>query len=532
MTLLHGFQGGLARLPAVPASTNLPVQSAFVPPRLYLPVDKDTPLIVASGERVLGGQALTESTPAGSAAWHAPLAGKIIDVIDHPAPHASGLMTPTLVLEPDGSNDQVDFHPHGWAGLSVEQLQRQLESAGIIGMGGAGFPTWLKLDGVDRGSLTTLIINGVECEPGISCDDMLMREQPAKVIAATAHLAALLQVDRAVLALEDDCPEAFSALADKLDGVLANHSRGVELVSVPTRYPSGSEKQLIENLLGKQLPQGKFPTDIGVVCLNVATLCAMDDAVVAGRPLTSRVVTVTGDALAQPQNREVFFGTPVDALIEACGGLSAEVDALVMGGPMMGFALASPQVPIVKISNCILAQRLPVLTSHQPVMPCIRCGDCVPVCPAGLLPQQLYWFARSGEHSKAERHHLFDCIECGACAYVCPSQLPLVQYYRAAKSEIRDQRAQLVQADAARERMLARDERLARREREAAERRLAKRKGRKATTEKVDTGPSAEVAAAMARAKSLQQAERNRREPAEENSSSTSRGADSNEMPE
>ena len=505
MITLHGFRGGLNQLTTNKGeSTSRPIQAAVTPKLLYFPVDSETVVLVKPGHKIRAGQPLTESAPGATAIWHAPVAGRLVEITDHPAPHASGLSVPTLVFEPDGGDDSVDYVASGWSGLSLPKLQSAVQAAGIIGMGGAGFPAWLKLGVGQTRPLSTLIINGVECEPDISCDDMLMREQADQVIAATANLAALLQVDKAYIALEDDCPQAFVALVasrEKLESTGA-----VELVKLPTRYPSGSEKQLIENLLGKQVPKGGIPADIGVLCLNVATLCAIDDAVSTGRPLTSRVVTIAGDAVAEPQNRWALLGTPVEDLLQSCGGLSAEVDNLIMGGPMMGFALASPRVPIVKISNCILAQSAPVLGTRKPVMPCIRCGDCVAVCPAGLLPQQLYWFAKSGEHAKAERHNLFDCIECGACAYVCPSQLPLVHYYRAAKSEIRSQRIQLVKSDAARERMLVRDDRLVRREQEAAERRLLKRGGRKANAAKTKQTPSAEVEAAMARAKLLQQA--------------------------
>jgi electron transport complex protein RnfC len=477
------------------------VQPVVIPSRLYLPLHPDAELLVKPAQKVLAGQPLTSVEQTRSAIWHAPVSATVIEVTNHPLPESSGRTGPTLVLEPDGRVDAVEFNGPGWSGLSLQGLQDVARAAGLAGMGGAGFPTWIKLGSATARPISTLIINGVECEPDISCDAMLMREQPAKVVVATANLAALLQVDRALIALEDDSPEVLTAL----QGVTETTS-SVEVVELPTRYPSGSEKQLIENLLGKQVPKGRSPSDIGVLCLNVATLCALDDAANDGRPLVSRIVTVTGEGVAQPQNREVLLGTTASDLLDACGGLIGEVDDLVMGGPMMGFALASPLTPMVKISNCLLVRPEPVMSRQQPVMPCIRCGDCGDVCPADLLPQQLYWFSKSGEHDKAERHNLFDCIECGACAYVCPSKLPLVDYYRVAKREIRNQRLQLSRADVARERMLARDERLVRRDQEAAERRLKKRGGRK-TSGAADKQPlSAEAQAAMDRARSLQQA--------------------------
>ena len=542
MSQLHGFRGGLTGLVFDGGdSTGLPIQPPILPERLYLPMSEHDELLIEPGAEIVAGQPLVVDKRSGAVTWHAPAAGELVEVADHPAPHFSGLSLPTLIIEPDGSDRRAEQSPRQWSELTLEGLVEIASSAGLSGLGGAGFPTWVKLSGTDGRRLTTLIINGVECEPGITCDDMLIREQAAAIVTAAAALAELLKVEQVSLALEDDCPQAVEALKTEIAEMQPGRPGSqLAVVTVPSRYPSGSEKQLIENLIGKQVPQGGLPIDIGVLCLNVGTLFALHQAVTQGAPLVSRVVTITGKGVAQPQNREVLFGTPIDELLKACGGATADATQLVMGGPMMGFALRSAEVPIVKISNCVLAlvesqkavlplagQQINHQATHQP---CIRCGDCASVCPAGLLPQQLYWFAKSGEHDKAEHHHLFDCIECGACAYVCPSKIPLVQYYRATKGEIRAERGQQVGADIARGRMEARDARLIRREEQAQQRRQAKRARRDSPANRpgndqdsaqVDKqhaheggndkqpvaarpAPSAEVMAAVNRAKQLQ----------------------------
>ncbi len=504
MTRLFGFSGGLANLvptTGVASATSLPIQPAIIPSRLYFPLTgfSGKPL-VSAGDRVAVGQRLTESAQDREVAWHAPVSGTIAELVEHPAPHAAGITVPTLVLLPDQCGVEVESHPEGWESLSLQKLVELVRDGGVSGMGGAGFPTWKKIAQGLRKRFTTLIVNGVECEPYISCDDMLMRTEAEVLVDATERLASLLEVNRVLFALEEDCPEALAALKGECSA-----GSPLELVSLPTRYPSGSEKQLIENLLGLQVPRGGYPADLGVLCINVATLHAINAVVSVGQPLTRRVVTVEGDGIAQPQNRWVLLGTPVSDLLQSCGGQVSDGCELVVGGPMMGYALASPSAPIVKTTNCILvrqAQRMPSLESEQP---CIRCGVCVTACPANLLPQQLYWYAKSNQTEQLQRHHLFDCIECGVCAYVCPSNIPLVHYYRAAKDEIRQQLVAKQKADIARQRMIDREARLERRQQEAVERRKRKRAERGSAASPEQSATSPEVAAAIARATALNQ---------------------------
>ncbi|MGO1750781.1 MAG: electron transport complex subunit RsxC, partial [Marinobacter sp.] len=306
----------------------------------------------------------------------------------------------------------------------------------------------------------TLILNGAECEPYITADDMTMRERANEVVAGLKVMAWILRPERCVIGIEDNKPEAATALREAIQGTK------IEIAIIPTKYPSGGEKQLIQILTGMEVPSGGIPADIGVMCQNVGTALAVGQAIFEGTPLICRTVTVTGDAVEKPGNFEVLLGTPMDYLLEQAGLQPDRANRLVLGGPMMGYTLTTTAVPVIKTSNCIIAATASELPAPPPEQACIRCGQCAEVCPMELLPQQLFWHAKATEFEKAEHLNLFDCIECGACSYVCPSSIPLVQYYRYAKGEIRVQRAEQLKADRARERFEARQERLDREQQE------------------------------------------------------------------
>lgn len=512
---LHDFHGGIHPEQFKEQSNQTPIVTAPVPPVLYIPlqqhIGKAAEVCVEVGQTVLKGQVL--ATPQGpfSAAVHASTSGLVKSICQHPIAHPSGMQDWCVELIPDGRDSwcQLDACPD-YDALSADQIRSKVRHAGIAGMGGAGFPTEVKLHPPRYDKVATLILNAAECEPYITSDDRLLRERASEVIKGMEIIAYVLQPGECVIGIEDNKPEAIAALRE------AACDTRIDIAVIPTKYPSGGEKQLIKILTGKEVPSGKIPADIGVVCQNVGTTAAIYRAVRFGEPLISRVTTLTGQQIKTNGNVETLIGTPISWLIEHYGYTPAKQPRVIMGGPMMGFSLTDLDTPIVKTSNCILAPSLTELPLDHQAQACIRCGLCAEACPAELLPQQLYWFARAQEYEKAEHHNLFDCIECGACSYVCPSAIPLVHYYRHSKGEIRKQRQEQLKSDQARLRFEARQARL---EREQAEKE-AKRKARaeaaakaqaakKAAQEQHQAGPDptpapvdaskAAVAAALAR---------------------------------
>ncbi|TGD71177.1 electron transport complex subunit RsxC [Mangrovimicrobium sediminis] len=509
MRKIHDFHGGIHPVENKHQSLHTPIRDAGIPAELTLPLSQHigapaTPL-VAVGERVLKGQLVAEATGLVSAALHAPTSGTVTAIEPRPIAHPSGLPAPCLVIASDGEDAWCELPPPcSFETLERPELLARIRAAGIAGMGGAGFPAAVKLGLKPGTQVETLIINGTECEPYITADDILMRERAAQIVRGAQILAHLVAPAETVIGIEDNKPEAIAAMCAAAEGT------GIEIAVFPTKYPSGGEKQLIELLTGKQVPSGGLPMDVGVVCQNVGTAAAVADAVEHGRPLISRITTVTGAAVDEPQNFEVLLGTPMSHLLALAGYRAADNPRLVMGGPMMGFTVPDPGVPIVKTTNCILAPSAQELPAPPPAQACIRCGLCAEACPASLLPQQLYWFARGREFEKAEAHNLFDCIECGACSYVCPSNIPLVQYYRAAKAEVLQMRRDAQKAEHSRQRFEARQERLEREEaekeaRRAARKQAAEEKARRAAD--AGSGEADPVQAAIERAQARKAAQ-------------------------
>ncbi|UAY94087.1 electron transport complex subunit RsxC [Pectobacterium polaris] len=465
------FDGGIHPPEMKTQSSQIPLRQIPLPEQFIIPLKQhlgpEGEICVSVGDKVLRGQPLTRGKGR-TLPVHAPTSGTVNAIRQHTTAHPSGLSELSIIIVPDGDDRWCERQTlTDYRAQSVDTLLAHLHQAGIAGLGGAGFPTAAKLQGGMRG-IETLIINGAECEPYITADDRLMQECAEEIIQGVEILSFLLQPKRILIGIEDNKPEAISALR------LALGKRSdMQLRVIPTKYPSGGAKQLTKILTGKEVPFGKHSAAIGVLMQNVGTAFAIKRAVIDGEPLTERVVTLTGEALRQPGNVWARLGTPVRHLLKQGGFHVNKQPMVVMGGPLMGFTLPSLDVPIVKISNCLLA---PSHAEMEPVaeeQSCIRCSKCADACPAGLLPQQLYWFSRGQEHEKARNHHLFDCIECGACAYVCPSNIPLVQYYRQEKAEIRaiDEEAQ--RAAQAKVRFDAKQARL---EREKAARELRHKK--------------------------------------------------------
>lgn len=474
VTTLHGkrriwsFHGGIHVPDEKGLSNRSPIASIPLPPRLVIPLGQHIGAparpCVQVGDKVRKGQIIGEPEGYVSAAVHASSSGTVVAIAERPIPHPSGLSALCVVIETDGEDAWAPLPeplPH-FKELDPAVLRERVRWAGVVGLGGASFPTSVKLNPGPGRQLKTLIINGAECEPYITCDDLLMREQPGRILEGVQIIRQILGAEQVLIGIEDNKPEAIAAMNAALSG---NDAAGATVVvPVPTLYPSGGERQLIRTLTGLEVPSHGIPAQIGIVCHNVGTAAAVADAVVRGRPLVSRVVTVTGRAMAERRNLEVPIGTPASALIEQCGGLRESPRKLVCGGPMMGFELADTEVPVTKATNCVLALTAAEAPDPGPALACIRCGRCAEVCPVSLLPQQLYWYARAKDLDRAQDYSLFDCIECGCCAQVCPSHIPLVQYYRHTKAEVWAREEERHKAEQARARHQARQERLERQE--------------------------------------------------------------------
>lgn len=504
----HGFPGGVHPADEKALSNQTPITRLAVPNTLYIPlgqhIGQHGELLVEKGEQVLRGQALTKATTTWQVPVHASTSGTIVDIIEHVSAHPSGIKEQTLVLASDGL-DQWSLMPSypDYRQASAQTLIKHIHQAGIAGMGGAGFPSHIKTNvGND---CECLIINGVECEPYITADDRLMREYADEIIAGTEILSHILQPKLVIIALEDNKPEALQAL----QSAIANSALACRLVSLPTKYPQGGEKQLIQALTGLEVPYKGLPSDIGCVMFNVATCYAIQAAVLQGKALTERIVTLTGRALDAPQNAWVRLGTPLaDCLVAAAYDADKQAAAtIIMGGPMMGFTVHHPLVPVIKTTNCLLLPSAAEQGRPKQEQACIRCGMCTDACPAGLLPQQLYWYSKSNDYVKAEEYNIDACIECGACAYVCPSEIPLVQYYRQTKAAIKAEQQQKQAAEQARIRFEARQARLERDRlaREAKAKEAAER--RQQAMQNDDGDAKAKIAAALARAKAKRAAQ-------------------------
>ncbi|TVP56533.1 MAG: electron transport complex subunit RsxC [Halomonadaceae bacterium] len=485
---VQDFPGGIVLPDNKAQSLQQPIRPGGLPPELWLPLQQHLGqpaiTVVSEGDRVLKGQLLAAAQGPDSVPVHAPTSGLISAIAQRAVPHPSGMSDWCITLIPDGEDRWRERQPlPAYLELERDQLLARVHASGIAGLGGSGFATGRKLDSTRGHQIHQLILNGVECEPYITADQALMQERAEEILEGLALTAHLIEAKQCLIAIEDNKPAAIQAM----QGALARHrednsqlQRPTEIVVIPTKYPSGGEKQLIQMLTGQELPHGTLPADIGILCHNVATVAAIYRAVVHDEPLLSRIITLTGEALADPGNREALLGTPINYLLQQAGQDQAATRHLIMGGPMMGFELPSSQVPVVKTSNCLIAATVQEMPPAPPAQTCIRCGQCEQVCPMTLLPQQLLWFAQGSEHHKAEQHNLFDCIECGACAYVCPSHIPLVQHYRHSKGVLRKEQAEQASANRARERFEQRQARLEREKAEKEARRQARAEARKA----------------------------------------------------
>jgi Na+-translocating ferredoxin:NAD+ oxidoreductase subunit C len=427
------FRGGIHPRYSKELSSGEAVRRLEAPAEVAIPLSQHigAPALpcVEKGDEVLLGQVVGEPGGFVSSAVHSPVSGKVKAVERRPGP--IGASVECVVIENDGEDRRSSRDGLGdaWPEAAPGALKERVQAAGIVGMGGAAFPTQVKLSPPQEKPIDTVILNGAECEPYLTADHRLMLERPEAVLTGLEIVVRILGAGRGLVGVEVNKPDAIEALGKAAEG------RPVEIVPLEIKYPQGAEKQLIDACLGRRVPSGGLPMDVGVVVQNVGTAAAVTEAVVEGSPLVERVVTVTGEAVSRPANLRVRIGTPIAFLLEACGGLKDDVGKLILGGPMMGFAVAGAELPVTKGTSGVLALREEQV-SAKPPGPCIRCGRCGRVCPMRLVPTDIAVASARGEVERAERADAMDCIECGSCAFDCPAGIPLVQHIRLAKGAL------------------------------------------------------------------------------------------------
>ncbi|MEN2838869.1 Ion-translocating oxidoreductase complex subunit C [Mannheimia haemolytica] len=509
---LWDFPGGIHPMENKSQSNSKPIRTLNLPKFFYVPLVQHSgwagELLVKVGDVVLKGQPLTKGDHFRQLPVHSPTSGRVIGIEPYVSAHASGLPEITVIIETDGKDKWVERQPiEDFLSLTSDQIIQKVYQYGIAGLGGAVFPTATKLSLADK-RCKLLVINGAECEPYITCDDRLMQDFTADLIEGIRILRYVLRPEEVVIAIEDNKPHAIQALETALKG-----SNDMFVRAIPTKYPSGASDQLIQVLTGLEIPAGKRTIEMGIVMHNVGTAFAVKRAIIDDEPLIERVVTLTGDKIRNEGNVWARLGTPIQHLLEQVDYQADKRFPVFLGGPMMGFILPALQAPITKTANCLIAPDHFEYAPPEPERSCIRCSSCSDACPVGLLPQQLYWFARAEDHDKSKEYHLDACIECGVCAYVCPSYIPLIQYFRQEKAKIEEIEEKARKAEEAKIRFEAREARL-QKERDARTARISQA-AEKRREEVANAGGVDPVKAALERLKAKKAVETVQEIPAE-----------------
>ncbi|TQV71634.1 electron transport complex subunit RsxC [Aliikangiella marina] len=467
------FHGGIHPAEFKNISNQQSIKDLPIAAQLVIPVKQQLgqtgEVVVNLGDRISRGQLLVKATGILSANIHSPADGIVTSLSPAYVGHPSGMKSAAITIKTDLEQSEGKiFEPIDWRNPSnLEEIQSRIRQAGIVGLGGATFPTHVKTSSRE---INTLIVNAMECEPFITCDDRMLKDIPKQVIEGAQIVANLVKAKNIIFATEDNKQLSIEKLSEAISKT--TESIPMSIVVAPTKYPSGGEKQTIELVTGKQVPSGKIPASMGLLVQNVATLHAVFNAVVKGQPLYQRLVTITGNLVDRPGNYWIAFGTQITDLIEHFNVDVNDCEKVIIGGPLMGQSVTDFTAPVTKATNCLIFNKadktekawLTQTTEHQP---CIRCGECEKVCPADLLPQQLLWYSQSDQWENLQQQGILDCIECGACAYVCPSEIPLVQYYRYGKSSLKDIQRKNVIAEKAKKRFDFKEMRI---QREKAER--------------------------------------------------------------
>ncbi len=484
-------------------------------------------LLVEWGDKISAGQKIhTNGIDRLANNTHSPYDAEVIELADKNFGHPSEFLKSAICLQTLSNQTNCSLQPiNNYMQTEPVELIDRIHEAGIVGMGGAAFPTHIK---VKSNSIKTLIVNAMECEPYITCDDRLLREHSKEVLKGALITAKIVAARQILFGIEDNKPEATTELAKQIGQYQQQCQKNnqktpnIQIIVAKTKYPSGGEKQLIQLLTGLEVPQKQYPASIGILVQNVATLFAIQDAICNGQTLTHRLVTLTGDLVAMPGNYWIAFGTPLSHIISEMKIDTGKISQVIIGGPLMGQAIeqtrvkpiADSEIPTQKSTNCLIfnaekksRSTVKITNGHKA---CIRCGECEIACPVSLLPQQLYWFTQSEQWQSLEQQNLSECIECGACSYVCPSEIPLVNYYRFAKSEIKYQKSRQKKSDLAKLRFENREIRIARIKTERNERRKKTAEARKLAAANINKDPDGKKSAIQA---ALQRVKNKKEEP-------------------